>query len=66
MTGKSAFTLEVAKKRHAEQVYRARLRDRYLAQHFLRHHPGDYEAALKKVERTIRALRGPLPGSRHE
>lgn len=66
MVGKSAFTPEVARKRHAEQVYRARMLDRMIANHFKFRTPDEYEKARRKYGKRIGDQRGPLPGSRDE
>lgn len=66
MTGKSAFTPEVAKARHAEQVYRARMLDRMIANHFKFRAPDEYEKARRKYGARISDQRGPLPGLRDE
>jgi thymidylate kinase len=62
MAGKSPLTPEVARQRASEREYRLRLRYRLLSQHFLRHHPDEYDRALKKINKQIIADRGRLPG----
>jgi len=62
MAGKSALTPEVAAQRRSEREYRLRLRYRLLAQHFEVHHPESYEKALRKINKTIIAARGRMPG----